>query len=119
MEKNSLCHFEWSSTDLARTGAFLEGLFGWKIEPWSEEYLVFRTPEGPNGGVMKVDEVVPGRSPYLYIQVDEIGPYLAKVEALGGEVDVPRTEIPKVGWYAHVLDPDRNVIGLMEDLKEE
>jgi predicted enzyme related to lactoylglutathione lyase len=119
MEKHSVCHFEWSSTDLETAQAFYTGLFGWKFSPWGKDYLVFRTPEGPNGGIMKVDKVVPGKSPYIYIQVEEIEPYLEKAKELGGGVDTLKKEIPKVGYFAHVLDPDGNIVGLFEDFKKE
>ncbi|UCF07165.1 MAG: VOC family protein, partial [Thermoplasmata archaeon] len=114
-----LCHFEWSSTDLERTRTFLSALFGWKFTPWGDDYLLFKTPEGPNGGIMKVDAVEPGRSPYIYIEVDEIEPYVEKAEELGGGIDEPKKEIPKVGWFAHITDPDGNIIGLFQDLKSE
>jgi len=119
MAKHSVCHIEWSSTDLERTKAFLSGLFGWKFKSWGEEYLLFGTPEGPNGGIMKVDKVIPGKSPYIYIEVDEIEPYLEKAKELGGGIDTPKKEIPKVGWFAHVTDHDGNIVGLFEDLKKE
>jgi predicted enzyme related to lactoylglutathione lyase len=114
MAKNFLSHFEWSSTDLERTKTFLEGLFGWKIKSWSDNYMVIYPPEGPDGGIMKVDKVEPGKSPCIYIEVDDIEPYLEKAVELGGKIDVPKTEIPKVGWYAHILDFDGNTIGIMQ-----
>ena len=119
MAKHSLCHFEWSSTDLERTKNFFNGLFGWEFQSWDEEYLLFNPPEGPGGGIFKVDKVEPGKSPYIYIEVDEIEPYLEKVKNLGGGVEVPKTEIQKTGWYAHVLDPDGNIIGLFQGLPKE
>jgi predicted enzyme related to lactoylglutathione lyase len=79
--------------------------------------MVFDTPEGQSGGIMNVDKVEPGKSPYIYIEVDDIDTYLERAKALGGGVDVPRTEIPQVGWYAHVTDQDRNIYGLLEPKK--
>ena len=118
MAKHSVCHFEWSSTDLERTKSFLTGLFDWKFQAWGDEYLLFNPPEGPGGGIMKVDKVTPGKPPYIYIEVDEIEPYLEKVNQLGGKVDATKKEIPSIGWYAHILDPDGNIIGLFKELKK-
>ena len=112
MVKHTICHFEWSSTDLQRTKTFLAGLFDWKFQPMGENYLLFEPPDGPGGGIMKVDKVTPGKSPYIYIEVDEIEPYLEKVKGLGGDVDAPKQEIPNIGWYAHLLDPDNNIVGI-------
>ena len=89
------------------------------VQALGDDYLLFSTPEGPNGGIMKVDTVVPGKSPYIYIDVDEIEPYIEKTKELGGGIDVPKKEIPKVGWYAHLKDPDGNIIGIFQDLKKE
>jgi len=119
MAKHSVCHFEWSSTDLERTQTFLQGLFGWEFQAWGGEYLLFNPPEGPGGGIMKVDEVTPGKSPSIYIEVDEIQPYLEKVKDLGGRVEVSKKEIPTIGWYAHLLDPDGNIIGLFQELPKK
>lgn len=119
MVKHSLCHFEWSSTNLDRTKTFYTELFGWELKPWGREYLTFNPPEGPGGGIMKVDKVEPGRSPYVYIEVEEIEPYLEKAKELGGGVDTPKSEVKGVGWYAHLLDPDNNIIGLMQWAKKE
>jgi predicted enzyme related to lactoylglutathione lyase len=114
-----MCHFEWSSTDFDRTEKFYSGLFDWEFSPWGDDYLTFKPPEGPGGGIMKVEKVEVGRSPYVYIEVDEIEPYLEKAEELGGGVDTPKTEIPGVGWYAHLLDPDKNIVGLLKWAEKE
>jgi predicted enzyme related to lactoylglutathione lyase len=112
MAKHTFCHVEWSSTDLERTKNFLNGLFEWKFEPFGDNYLMFSTPEGPGGGIMKSDEVRPTTTPTVYVEVEEIEPYLEKAKNLGGGVAVPKTEIPTVGWFAHIKDPDGNVVGV-------
>lgn len=114
MAKHSICHVEWTSTDLERTKAFFSGLFEWKWKAWGTEYLIFSPPEGVGGGIMKVEEVKPGESPSVYIDVEEIEPYLEKVKDLGGGVAVPKTEIPGAGWFAHLTDPDGNIVGLFK-----
>jgi predicted enzyme related to lactoylglutathione lyase len=114
MAKHAICHVEWSSTDLERSKAFFSGLFGWEFKAWGEAYLVFNTPEGLGGGIMKVEEVKPGESPYIYIEVEEIEPYLEKSANLGGGMAVPKTEIPGVGWFAHLTDPDGSIVGLFQ-----
>ncbi len=64
-----------------------------------------------------MNEVHPGESPAVYVDVDEIEPYLQKVKVLGGGVAVPKTEIPTLGWYAHLTDPDGNIIGLFQGIE--
>jgi hypothetical protein len=67
---------------------------------------------------MKAKEVKPGESPVVYIEVEEITPYLDKAKKLGGEVAVTKTEIPTLGWFAHLSDPDGNIVGLFQELKK-
>ena len=119
MTKHFVCHFVWASTDLERTKEFLSGLFGWEFRALSEDYMLFDLPEGPDGGLIKVDEVLPSNSSYIYIEVDRIEPYLEKAEELGGEVTTGKTEIPSLGWYAHINDPDGNIIGIFQYLEND
>lgn len=114
LPKHTICHIEWSSTDLNRSKAFLGGLFGWKFESWGDEYLLFQPPSGVNGGIMKVKKVQPGQSPVVYIEVEEIEPYIKKAKELGGKVAVPKTEIPNVGWHVHLVDFDGNIVALFQ-----
>jgi predicted enzyme related to lactoylglutathione lyase len=51
--------------------------------------------------------------------VEDILPYLDKAKELGGSVDQEKTEIPSIGWYAHVLDPDGNIVGLFQEPEEK
>ena len=118
MDKHGICHVEWASTDLKRTQKFYGGLFGWKFEPWGDEYVLFQAPGNIGGGFMKAKEVKPGQSPTVYILVDEIEPYLKKVKDLGGKVAVPKKEIPTYGWFAHLTDPDGNIVGLFQSKNE-
>ena len=37
-----------------------------------------------------------------------------KVVKLGGQIVVPKMEIPGMGWWALALDPEGNQIGLFE-----
>jgi predicted enzyme related to lactoylglutathione lyase len=115
MPKHAIGHIEWSSTDLERTKTFLAGLFEWEFQNWGPEYITFRPKEGPGGGLMKVDRVKAGSSPVVYIEVEEIEPLLNKAKELGGGVAVPKTEISGMGWYAHLTDPDGNIVGLYQE----
>lgn len=119
MTKNAFCHIEWATTDLERTKDLLSGLFGWEFESWGEEYMIYKTPKGVGGGILKAEKVEPGKSPYVYVDVDEIEPYLEKAVELGAEIDTPKTPIPEVGWFAHIKDQDGNIFGIVQGMEEE
>jgi predicted enzyme related to lactoylglutathione lyase len=98
----AIVHVEYSSKNPEATRKFLEGVFGWKFkkEDASEmEYWSFRAKGGPGGGLMAPMD---GGSPstQTYVLVASVDAALKKVESGGGKVLMPKTEIPKVGWFA-------------------
>lgn len=107
-------HVEWTVTDLDRAAAFLEGLFGWRFQVFSRHYRLYTPAQGVCVGLMAAAEVRPGRSPMVHVQVADLDAALARAGALGGRVLTGRTEIPDYGWYAQVLDPDGNIVGLFQ-----
>jgi len=119
MTKHAVGHVEFSATDLERSRAFYQGLFEWSFRSFGDEYLFFEGPGGLAGGLMKVKQVHPGQSSIVYIEVDELEPYLEKVGALGGSVVNDRTPVADMGSFAHIADPDGNVVGLWEGKKSE
>jgi predicted enzyme related to lactoylglutathione lyase len=116
MAKHGICHVEWRSTDFERTKRFYGGLFDWKFEDWGDgSYMLFMPPDSSvGGGFEKAATVADSASPVVYVQVDEIEPYLSRAVELDGSVAVSRSEIPTVGWFAVLKDPDGNRIGLFQ-----
>jgi uncharacterized protein len=115
MPEHAIVHVEWQSTDLDRTKAFYGELFGWSFEPFGDSYLMFSTPEGgPNGGFAKVDRVEPSQSPTDYVEVTDVDRYVEAAKNAGGGVVVEKTEIPNMGWFAKLTDPDGNVVGVFQ-----
>jgi len=120
MSKHSICHIEWAVTDLERSKKFFGGLFEWTFEAFGNDYAMFKTPNDELGGGLMVEkEVHAGQSPCVYILVDKIEPYLDKAATLGGGVCVPKTEIPGMGWFAILSDPDKNGVGIFEAAKRD
>ena len=39
---------------------------------------------------------------------------IAKVEANGGEITMPKMAVPGVGWMAYFKDPEGNIHGMMQ-----
>ncbi|HXF73782.1 MAG TPA: VOC family protein [Actinomycetota bacterium] len=119
-------HFEIPADDLDRAKAFYGSVFGWGLEDQEMAggtYTMARTvptderqmpaePGAINGALIRRSHETP--HPILTIQVDAIDDALARVEAGGGRVVTPRTEVPGVGWFAYVEDPEGNTLGLWE-----
>ena len=46
------------------------------------------------------------------IQVPSVDDYAAKIQAVGGQICVPKMPIPGVGWLAYALDPCGVLFGI-------
>ncbi len=115
---NPIVHFEIAANDLQRLKQFYSDLFGWSIESMPEmpEYMVVKTTEeggmGINGGMMK--KQMPQHTNVNYVMVPSVADFAKKAQKLGGQVVVPKTPIPKMGYFAVCLDPEGNPIGIWE-----
>jgi predicted enzyme related to lactoylglutathione lyase len=125
MIDHTIIHFEIPADDVEKLRKFYGELFGWKIEKMSlMEYWNIETVPvdekgmtvrpGVNGGMMKRQN--PEHKPVNYIGVESIEEYVKKIEALGGKVIVPKTEIPGIGWFALALDPEGNQFGIFQNM---
>jgi len=117
-------HFEIHAADPERSREFYEQVFGWGFQQWGEQpYWVVITGEdgtlGIDGGLVPrrgdlPDRGAPVNSFVATVDVVDLDATIDAVEKAGGEVRVPRTPVPHVGWLAYVADPDGNLFGLME-----
>jgi predicted enzyme related to lactoylglutathione lyase len=114
-------HFEIGCKDKARSEAFFTGLFGWKLTPAGPASLIDTGGGGINGHLTSLGHE-PHRYVTVYAQVDDLGAYLTKAEALGGKRLVGPVDLP-TGSFAWLADPDENIIGLWKprppEAKEE
>jgi len=107
--------FSWNeliTTDLDSARNFYGGLLDWTFVESStihgNTYLVALKGETMVGGMMLKDgnvaeNVTPCWDPY--ITVDDVEASARKAAALGGEVLVPPTDIPNVGRFCVIRDP--------------
>lgn len=103
---------ELITTDLTSAKEFYGELLGWTFTEtktiYGNPYLVIHR-EGTNVGGMMLkdgnvpDDVIPCWD--TYITVDDIEASVKRVEELGGEVILPPTDIPKVGRFCVIKDP--------------
>jgi predicted enzyme related to lactoylglutathione lyase len=109
-------HFEIGCADRERSSKFYKELFDWSIQSHEgmDYDLVSPMGEGSIGGGIGPS---PDSKPYVtfFVQVENMEPFLKKVEQLGGRVVLPETPIPGVGSRAMVADIDGNVIGLFKE----
>lgn len=103
---------ELMTNDVRGAKAFYSEVIGWKTEPFAESpdpYEMWIGSQGPMGGVMKLPEEAAkmGVPPHWmgHVTVANVDETVAKVKAKGGAVHVPPQDIPKVGRFSVIADP--------------
>ena len=114
---NPFVHIELHTSDPDAAKKFYSGLFSWKLEdmPMGDfNYTMVQVGEGTGGGIMK--NPAPGAPSHWlsYIQVDDLGGSTKQAEKLGGKVVQGITEVPDMGSFSIISDPDGAVFGLWE-----
>jgi predicted enzyme related to lactoylglutathione lyase len=107
---------ELLTTDVKGAIAFYTEVIGWKTELFPdsvgpEPYTMWVSGQGSMGGVFTLPEEAKkmGAPPHWmgHVEVNDVDATVAKVKDRGGNVLVPPTDIPKVGRFAVIADPQR------------
>jgi len=113
-----IVHFELPVDDPDRAIKFYQDVFGWTIDKWEgqEDYwLVTTGPDeepGINGALFRRPN--PQTCTQNSVDVSSVDESVAKVEASGGSVAIPKVEIPGVGFVAYCQDTEGNLFGVFE-----
>lgn len=110
--------FGWTelmTTDVESAKGFYSELFGWETEEFPMEgmsYTVLKVDGEPVGGIMPMPPGCPATAPNwgTYVTVDDVDATAGKVEQLGGKVLLPPKDIPGVGRFSVLQDPQGAVI---------
>jgi predicted enzyme related to lactoylglutathione lyase len=115
MAHGEINHIEFPADDPQRAMRFYEAVAGWEFSEIEgfDQYWVFRSGEGYGGAVGKRG-VSTGSILRDYIEVDSIETALAAAERTGGTIKEPKSEVPGMGWFAVVVDPEGTEIGLFQ-----
>lgn len=117
---NPVIWFEIPVVDMARSRAFYEAVFGYKLIVHDmvgpRQMAMFpMEPDraGIGGALVKEESFVPSYAgTQVYFSVADIGGALARVTANKGKVLVPETDIGEYGSVAYFEDSEGNRIGL-------
>jgi uncharacterized protein len=113
--------FSWCelmTTDTTTAKEFYSRLFGWGIveRPVSGMmYHVLKVGDRDVGGLMAMPPDAPAMPPSwgVYVTVDDVDAAAKLVEDLGGKVKYPPTDIPDVGRFALIQDPQGAVLSII------
>src|SRR5512141_2021477 len=110
--------YEHLSKDVQAAIAFYSEVVGWKTQPFSGDYTMWVGSEGPLGGVMKLPEEAAkqGAPPHWigYVQVDDVDATAALARKLGGKIYKEPTDIPTVGRFSVLADPQGAAIAVFK-----
>jgi predicted enzyme related to lactoylglutathione lyase len=109
-------HFEIGCRDAKAAKQFYAKLFDWQIESMGPAEMISTGSEaGIQGHINSL-----GHEPYnfvaVYVEVDDLQAYLDKAAALGGKTLVPPAEVPGMGHFAWLADPEGTIVGLWKPM---
>jgi uncharacterized protein len=119
-EPGALCWTELMTKDTAKARDFYSSVIGWKTESMPMgpmEYTLWKTADGKNaGGMMGITpEMGPMPAHWMsYFQVADIKATLKRATDMGGSVVVPVQDIPNVGQFAVLHDPQHAHFSLLQ-----
>lgn len=102
--------YELLTSDPKGAMAFYPEVVGWKTQAWdSGDYTMWVGSQGPVGGVFPLPEEAKkmGAPPHWQanVEVANVDRTVAKVKERGGRIFVPPQDVPKVGRFAVIADP--------------
>lgn len=120
--KNKLTHFAIHIDDMERAKKFYDEVFEWGFNSYGQnDFLQIKADKTENGDLIgalqsrkysPVPEKIIGLE--CTISVENINEIIEKVKSKGGQVLMPKTAIPNVGYIAKFLDTEGNLICAMQ-----
>jgi len=113
------CWHELATKDVERAGKFYAELFPWKrtiMDMGPTPYTVFKIGETQAAGMMEMSGESWGDVPphwMTYFAVADCDASAAKAETLGAKVCVPPTDIPSIGRFSVITDPQGAVFSII------
>jgi predicted enzyme related to lactoylglutathione lyase len=115
MSHGQICYLEIPADTAEASAAFYSSIFGWTVRTRGDGELAFDAAGGVSGTWVKASDRTPDEQTRVYIMVDAIDAALSKIQAAGGRILTPWTEIgPGMGAFAAFADPVGNEFGLYE-----
>ena len=108
-DPGSLCWNELATRDMDRAVQFYSGLFGWTPVPFEDSpqpYTMMMLGEAPAGGVYSMSADMPFPPHWApYFAVEDTDASVARSDELGGTTVMPPHDIPGIGRFAMLRDP--------------
>lgn len=117
-----IVHIEIASADNDAQKAFYGALLGWRAMdiPMGPDFTYTMFDLGNNRAIA-LSEVGDGVKPgdvILYFESDDLEADMARVSELGGQVILPRQDVPGFGALGMFLDPTGNRVAFWQSVDE-
>ncbi|MDQ3803490.1 MAG: VOC family protein [Acidobacteriota bacterium] len=114
----AFCWNELATRDLEAAKKFYTGLLGWQLKQSDAAGMAYHEIVVGGEHVGGLYQMGPehGDAPsrwMAYVAVEDVDDRAARVEALGGKVCVPPTDIPNVGRFCVITDPSGATLSLI------
>lgn len=115
--------FSWQelmTEDVEGAKKFYAALLGWSVQEYPMEeggtYWIMKAGEEEVGGIMQTPPEAKGVPPYwgVYITVDDVDATVKKAQTLGAQILAGPMDIPKVGRFATLRDPQGAVFAVIK-----
>jgi predicted enzyme related to lactoylglutathione lyase len=109
--------YDLVTPDVAAAKKFYPSVTGWKTQPWADgSYTMWAVGDQPLGGIAPIspEQTAQGIPPHwiAYVSVGDVDASARAATALGGQVLHGPEDIPDVGRYAIVRDPQGGMLAI-------
>lgn len=120
--KNKMTHFAIHIDDIERAKTFYDEVFEWGFQSYGQhDFLQIKADKTEGGeliGALQSRKYSPVSEKIIGLEctvgVENVDDIIEKVKSNGGQMLMPKTTIPFVGWIAKFLDTEGNIICVMQ-----
>ncbi|HCT30263.1 MAG TPA: glyoxalase [Bacteroidales bacterium] len=120
--KNKMTHFAIHTDNIERAKNFYDAVFDWGFNSYGQsDFLQIKAEKTENGeliGALQSRKYSPIPEKIIGLEctigVENIEEIINRVKNNGGQLLMPKTSIPYVGWIAKFLDTEGNLICAMQ-----
>tara|TARA_R100001143_G_C3361089_1_gene135904 strand:+ start:964 stop:1335 length:372 start_codon:yes stop_codon:yes gene_type:complete len=117
-----MTHFAIHIDDIERAKSFYDGVFDWGFNSYGQsDFLQIKADKTKDGeliGALQSRNYSPVPEKLIglecTISVENVDEIIERVKNNGGQLLMPKTAIPNVGWIAKFLDTEGNLICAMQ-----
>jgi len=118
-----IVHSELQSADIAESRKFYSGLFGWEIQdmPMGDDVYGMANLGEEEVSLGFTETTCPEKSTFWinYVLVEDVKATAEKAKALGAQVMGDVQEVPGMGFFVFLLDPQGAKIAVWQKLSQD